>query len=704
MSLQDYPNVSDWLAVRGDQLVVRTGKVDIGQRISTALAGIVHEELTLPYEQIEIAPVRTGDSPDEGMTSGSNSIEQSGYAIRHAAATLNERLRDLVAERMGGAPDEWVLEDGTLTGPGTNRPIPALDLLREIDLAIPVNCDAPLMPHAAPVAQPMRGLAELVTGRYQFLHDLELPNMLHARVVRAPHARARLVALDESVAEKLSVEGLRIHRDGSFIAVAGPREWPVVKGATRLASAGEWDRAGGLPEIDIFDRLTQGNAQRLTVENGSPLKDAPIPEPLSDPNYSVRYERPFTMHGALAPSVAMAVWNGKTLEITTHSQGIYVLRESIAESLDLAVEDVVLTHWPGSGCYGHNGADDAAYEAALLAMALPDTPILLKWTREDEHAWEPYGPASAIEIAARTGEDGTLQAFSAEAIGGTFRGRPRAAPGRVGPAKLIANQFRADPIAPADAMPNMNRQGGLQRNLDPVYDIPELRTVKNLIPDMPLRTSALRCLGATLNVFGIESIVDEIASDAGEDPIAFRKRHLTDPRAIAVLDRLDQALSKLPAPNDASGRGIAYGQYKNEMTRVGVAVDVSIDDRAQVHLTRAVLVADAGRIIDRDGLSAQLEGGFLQGASWALYEKVTWDRDGVTSRDWDSYPVLRFDNLPEIEVILLDQPSAKSVGAGEASPGPAVAAIANAVFDATGLRLRRLPFTPDALTSAALAG
>lgn len=703
MSLAANPLISDWLALTEGKLQVRTGKVDIGQRISTALVGIVGQELTLPDDLVDVAPVRTGDSPDEGMTSGSNSVEQSGHALRHAAATLRAQAIAHLSAKLGGEARNLALENGAFTGPATNHPIPLLDILAELDFAVPVDPDAELAEPEAASALPMRGLPDMVRGSYRFLHDLDLPGMLHARVVRPPHAKARLSAIRDDVKARLEAEGLTILRDGSFLAVAGPREWPVIRAAERLGNACDWDRGAGLDESDIHARLRQANALRITVEDGTPLTEAPIPAALAEPSYQARYERPFTMHGALAPSAACATWDGTRLAITTHSQGIYVLRDSIAESLGLLPENVVLSFMPGSGCYGHNGADDAAYEAALVAMALPDSPVLLKWSREDEHAWEPYGPASAVELAARLTDDSRLTAFSGEAIGGTFRGRPRAGPDRAGPAKLLANHFRADPIGPLPGAPNMNRHGGLHRNLVPIYDIPETRFVKNLVTEMPLRTSALRCLGAALNVFAIESLIDEIARDRGLDPFAFRKAHLSDPRALAVLDRLEASLAAHPAPA-GTGRGIAFAQYKNAMTRVGAAVDLTVSDAAEIRLRSILLVADAGRIVDRDGLSAQLEGGALQAASWALHEAVTWDRDGVTSRDWDSYPVLRFPEVPEIDVILLDRPDSKSLGAGEASSGPVLAAIANAVTEATGLRPRRLPLTPDALTTLALAG
>ena len=702
MSLEAYPKLSDWLAVSDGKLEVRTGKVDIGQRISTALVGIVQQELTLPDTQIGMQPVSTAYSPDEGMTSGSNSVEQSGRALRLAAATLRAQVLADLCARHGGTPEDWTLENGAFSGPATNSPLPLLDLIERVDFGIAVDQNATLRGPEAPKALPMRGIPEMVRGTYVFLQDLELPGMVHARVVRPPHARARLRGIPSEVAARLQDDGIRILRDGSFVAVSGPQEWPVVRAAERLGQACQWDHAGGLDTSDVQAMLTQANAIRLVVEDAKPIKDAPIPDALPGPTHQARYERPFTMHGALAPSAACALWDEAVLHITTHSQGVYFLRDSIAESLGLAAQNVVLTHMPGSGCYGHNGADDAAYEAALVAMSRPNTPVLLKWTREDEHAWEPYGPASATEVAAHVTPEGKITAFSAEAIGGSFRGRPRSGPNKAGPAKFLANHLRAEPIGPHQGAPNMNRHGGLHRNLVPIYDFAQTRFVKNLVPQMPLRTSALRCLGAALNVFATESLLDEIARDQGVDAFALRRAHLNDPRAVLVLDRLEQELQSRPVA-DGHGRGIAYAQYKNAMTRVGAAVDLTVSDAAQITLERIVLVTDAGRVVDPDGLLAQLEGGALQAASWALFEAVTWGRDGVTSRDWDSYPVLRFSDVPKIETFLLDRPEAQSLGAGEASPGPVLAAIGNALADATGLRARQLPMTPEAIRTVALS-
>lgn len=699
MSLQSYPLISDWITVRDGCLLVHTGKVDIGQRISTALVQIAHEELTVSWERISIAPVRTGHAPDEGITSGSNSIEQSGHALRCAATTLRDRLIALAASQHGGDSSDWQLSDGVLQLKGTNHRIDLIDLIPSLAADTPIELDHLPAPRSTLPHPKMRGLRDMVKGTYAFIHDLDRPGMLHARVVRPPHAKAVLKDITADTVAKLEQANFSIVRDGSFLAIAGAQEWPVIKAATKLANACDWDLQGGLPEDDVFAKLSLENAQRFLVVDATPT-DADIPEPDPSPDHAARFERPYQMHGSLAPSAALAHWTDNKLTLHSHSQGIYPLRESIADSFGLETEHVEITHVPGSGCYGHSGADDAAFEACLVARALPDTPILLKWTREDEHAWEPYAPAMAVDLAANV-TDGKVTAYSADVFSDTHRGRPRPGPNRTGPARLLANHFRADPIGPIPASPNLGRHAGMHRNLEPIYNFPKSRLVKNLVRDLPLRTSAMRCLGAAVNILALESFMDEIARQQSVSPIAFRRSHLDDPRALAVLSELERQIETRPDLADGVGRGIAYAQYKNQMTRVGVCVELTVNDHAEVQLLEALIVADAGRIVDADGLTAQLEGGFLQGASWVLYEQVDWDRDGIQSRDWDSYPVIRFDNVPNIKVQLLDQPDMPSVGAGEASPGPTMAAIANALFEATGLRMRRMPFTAEAIMQKA---
>jgi CO/xanthine dehydrogenase Mo-binding subunit len=408
------------------------------------------------------------------------------------------------------------------------------------------------------------------------------------------------------------------------------------------------------------------------------------------------------MHGSLGPSAALAHLDGARLTVWTHSQGIYPLRASIAEALGRKPESVHLIHAPGAGCYGHNGADDAAFDAALVACALPGRPILLKWTRADEHGWEPYGSAMIAELSASLGPDGRVLAWSHESFSDTHIARPRPGPNRIGPARLLASRFRDPALAPPPARPSLGPHAGLHRNQDPIYDFPERRIVKTLVHDLPLRTGSFRSLGAYLNVLAIESFMNELAEAAGADPIVFRLRHVSDPRARTVIESAAAGLGPRGA-GDGVGRGFGFARYKNSAAYAAVGIELSVDDRARVRLRRAVIAADAGEIIDRIGLTSQLEGGLLQAASLTLYEQVRYDADGITSRDWDSYPILRFDNVPEIETVLIERPGDELLGVGEATFGPTAAAIANAIHDATGLRLRRVPFTPDAIRTAALA-
>jgi len=444
----------------------------------------------------------------------------------------------------------------------------------------------------------------------------------------------------------------------------------------------------------------------LPVVDGVPQKEAV--EPLASPpegasaTLNARYEKPYLMHGSIGPSAAVALAEGDKLTVWSHSQGVYVLRASLSEALGMKVEDLTVIHVPGSGCYGHNGADDAAVDAALIALALPGKPVLLKWSREDEHAWEPYASCMAMDLTASIDGDGKVIAWSQDTYSDTYGMRPRPEPGGAGPARLLAMQYREDAVTPLVPKPNMSRHAGLHRNLDPIYSFENKRLVKNLVRGLPLRTSALRTLGAFANVFAIESFVDELAEEAGIDPVAFRMSHLEDQRAKEVLQAAADKIGWGDPVPEGHGRGIAFAQYKNIQAYAAIAVELEVNDKAEVIMHRVALAGDAGQIVDQAGVIAQYEGGFLQAASWTLYEEVTFDQTGITSRDWETYPILRFDNIPEIETVMIDRPNERFLGAGEAVSGPTAGAIANAIHMATGLRVRRLPFTPDAIRAAAM--
>lgn len=712
--LDKHPRVDQWIALEpAGSVLVRSGKVEIGQRISSAIAAIAAAELRVSTRRIRLAPVVTGASPDEGMTSGSNSIEHSGEAVRLAAASAYRHLLDLAALVLDAPPHALQVADGLVLVRGTNRSTSYWELLPGGRFDIDVDL------HAGPAAalpddEDMRALrarraAALVSGAERFLHEHVAADMLHARVVRPPHARARLRSIDEAALR--AIAGVQLVCEGSFVAVAASDEYVAVRAAARAASAIEWDDDGGLDTGDVFAALRANPRVSLAVVDGTPV-DGPIP-PIPPPPQDARvslcaiYERGYQMHAAIGPSAAMALLRDGNLSVWTHSQGVYPLRDSVAELFAMAPATVRVQHVPGAGCYGHNGADDVALDAALIARALPGRHVLVKWSRADEHAWEPYGSAMAIEMAGSVDAAGHVRGWSLDGYSDTHVGRPRPGAPGVGPGRLLASRWLPRPPPRHEPAPNRGTHSGIHRNADPYYHFPERRIVKHLVRGLPHRTSALRTLGGFMNVFAIECFIDELAHGAGLDPLAIRLSHLRDARAREVLERAARAIGWQPgaAGNGTGigrGQGIAFARYKNRQAYVAVAVELSVDAAARVQLERAVIAADAGRIIDTDGLAAQMEGGLLQAASWTLYEAVRHDAGGITSRDWDSYPILRFDNVPRIEVELLPRPDAPPLGAGEASCGPAGAAIANAVFAASGLRVRRLPLTPDALRAAAI--
>ena len=707
-SLAANPRVEDWIIVRPDGCVeVRTGKVEIGQRIGTAIALVVAGELGVPFDRIVMAPRRSGVSPDEGYTSGSNSMEHSGRAVRHAAATVRRELLARAARRLEVDASTLEVVDALVRSRETNRSLRFGELVEDGPLALPVDTRAPLRPQlsGAPGTRNIEpfGLREIVTGTLRFVHDLRPANMLHARVIRPPHYHASLAALPGGI--EAAVEGAKLVRDGSFLAVVADDEHRAIRAAARVSAAARWSSARGLDDRPLSERLAVNRRESFPVQAGLPRNES-VPEPPPDGPRTLRaaYERPYQMHGALAPSAALAHLCGGVLTVWSHSQGIYPLRDGIAEALGLDVGSVNVVHVPGAGCYGHNGADDAALEAAIVARANPERPVLLKWSREEEHAWEPYGSAMRIDLCAHLDHAGDVRYWSHETYSDTHIARPRPGSGGSHAGRYLAPRYRADAVPASVPGANLTPAGGIHRNATPPYAFPEMRIVKHRVHDLPLRVSALRTLGSFANVFAAESFMDELAHAAGADPLDYRRRHLARARTRAVLEAAAERFGWAPRPakNGAGeGRGIAVARYRNTKSYCAVAVEVEVGDDATIALRRAVIAVDAGEIVDPDELAAQLEGGFVQAASWTLLEEVKWDRGGIRSRDWETYPILRFDQVPEVETVLLDRPGEPFLGAGEASCGPTGAAIANAIFDAAGVRARRLPLTPTNLREAA---
>ena len=689
--LRAFPRLSDWVRLEPpDRVVAHTGKAEIGQGILTALRLVVAEELDVDPAQVAIETARTGVTPNEGITAGSMSLETSGAALRQAAASLRRLLLERAAAELGVRPHRIAVENGVLTAPGINRPLdywqlpqvaPDFEIRESSAEKRPADHRLVGKRHAPRIDLPAK-----VRGEPAFVHDL--PCDLHARVVRPPSMHHRLSV----IAAKIENPG-QLVVNGSFVAVAHTDEFSASRLAERVRAAARW-RALDVPTMSgsLADHMRENETAALPLDDGRPT-----PRPVRDlaTTHHATYSRPFLMHGSLGPSAAWALWQNGRLLVRSSSQGIELLKAMLAKVFDLEPDQVEVAHSEGAGCYGHNGADDAALDAALVARALPSQAILLKWSRADEHRFEPLGPAMQVELGASI-EGGAVSRWRHDVRGFTHSGRP--APQRPG-VDLLAAWLLDEPFAPSPPQPGRGPESGLHRNALPLYEFPSQEIVKRLCTAAPLRTSSLRSLGAHCNVFAIESFMDELAHATKVPADEFRRRHLAhDPRALAVLNAAVQLARGVDGP-----RGMAIARYKNRQCCAAVVVEVAVSEAAEVVVKRAWIAADAGRVVDRDGLVNQLEGGFVQALSWTLFEEVSFNSQGVTDTDWDDYPILRFSDVPRIETTLLDHPERQPVGAGEALQGPTSAAVANAIFAATGIRPRDLPFTPANLREAAAA-
>ena len=702
-SLVQTPDLDAWVRINSDgTITLFTGKVEFGQDIRTSVAVIGAEELDVSLERIRVVMGDTAQTPNERYTVSSMSLQTTGNAIRYAAAEVRQIALSAAREELDAPIERLTVTDGAITDPATGRSITYWDLFGGKRFGCRVmGVGRPKRPEAYRIVGKYKGRIDLlkkVTGGVCFIHDLALPGMVHCRIVRPPGYGARLVSVDESAVSQ--VPGIiQVVRDGSFLAVAAEREEQAVQAMEMLRKTATWEPGKALPAQEtLFDHLLSQPDQAFLVVDGTPVDD-PIP-PIEAPagaaqTLAATYHRPYHMHASLGPSAAVAQWIDGKLTVWTHNQGVYPLRADLARVLGMPEDDIRAIHMDGPGCFGHNGADDAALDAALLARALPGRPVSVKWMRADENVWEPYGSPAVIKIQASMNPDGHVIDWNHDVWSYTHTNRHRGVKGKSG---LLAAYHLDEPFAPPQSRPNMGPMGGIHRNADPLYTFPRRRIVKHFLPDSPLRVSALRGLGSYANVFAIESFMDELANATGADPVEFRLRHLGDERARAVIRAAAEKAGRRP---DNQGRGIAFARYKNRQSYLAVVVDVSVN-RADGHvrLERAVVAADAGQIVNPDAVRNQLEGVIIQSSSWTLIEQVAFDPNGITSVDWDSYPIFRFIDAPKIETVLLNRPGQPYLGLGEGAQGPVPAGIANAVFDAVGIRLRQIPFTPKRVKAA----
>lgn len=691
-SLVANPWISTWLTVTDDGTVVlRPGKVEIGQGILTALTQIAAHELDVAPETVRADATNTAESPDEGLTAGSLSIAFSGAAVRRVCAEARELYRRAAAQKAGLDIDDVRLASGVFVTPDGSRIGSYADLAGDVDLHVQVGDPSLGVELAAPTSKDLArvDLPDKVFGRARFIHDLEFPGMVHARVVHPPRigAHLRRAALDD-VSAMPGVE--TVICDGDFVAVVARREGQATSAAATLATTATWSAGIELPDVDDLPRwlrTAKAHTHRIRSDGAHPDGGSVVVEGT--------FARPFLAHASIGPSCAIAVFEGGRLHVWSHSQGVFSLGRAIAAALDLAVDEVVVQHVEGPGSYGHNAADDVAMDAALLATKLPGTPVRVQWSRADEFAWEPFGPAMIADVRASVDDGGTITDWSYELWTNGHTGRPGYAPANT----LLAEARRAgaDMLPPA-VDPPAARGHGSARNAEPYYDIARLDVTVHRLLTMPVRTSSLRSLGSHLNTFATESVIDELALAAGRDPLELRLANLSDPRAREVLTTVADIAGWPGAVPDGHGRGIAFCRYKNRGSYCAVVADVAATD--QLYVSRLTIVADVGRVVNADGVRNQLEGGAIQAASWSLLEQVRFDRHSVTSTDWESYPILRFSQVPAVDVHVLDRRDEPPLGAGEATQGPVTAAIGNALAAALGVRVYTLPFTPENIVAA----
>lgn len=695
-SLHVNRRLSQWLRIGADGVVeVSVGKVEIGQGIATALAQIAAQELDVALERVRMIPASTARSPDEAVTSGSLSIQESGSALRYACAEARSIYLAAAAAKLGVPVELLRVADGEIiaaSGARTSYWQIADDRLLARDATGTVAPKPAAALDVASAAAPRLDLPDKIFGRPRFVHDLELPGMLHARALRPVSPFARLESLDAGRTQALpGVIGMV--RDGNFAGVLADREETAVKALAQLAADARWSEAETLPDAAALkDWLKAQRAETKVVEERASDAQACVAKTLH-----ASYSRPYLAHASIAPSCALAQWRGDALHVWTHSQGIYNLRADLALAFGVPPQRITVAHAEGAGCYGHNGADDVAFDAALLARAANGRPVRLQWSRADELAWSPFGAAMAIELQADLDAAGSIVGWRHELWSNGHTSRP----GRAKSPALLAAWHRENPSERLLAVnPPLANGGGADRNAVPPYEFAARRIVNHRLLDMPLRTSALRSLGAFANVFAIESFLDEIAAEQGEDTVKLRLRYLSDPRAKAVIEAASaRAGWRGWQRREGCGHGIGYARYKNSGAYCAVVAEVEAG--REIRVRRLVIAVDAGRVVNPDGVANQIEGGAVQAASWTLKEAVRFDRTRVTSDAWETYPILRFSEVPAVEVEILDRPEEASSGAGEAALGPTAAAIGNAVFDALGVRVRDLPITAERIVAAA---
>jgi CO/xanthine dehydrogenase Mo-binding subunit len=669
-------------------VVAYSGKVETGTGVRTALAQIVAEELDVAVGQVRMVMGDTGRTPDEGYTAGSMTVQMGGALLRTAAAEARQALLEQAAERLGAPIAELEIHDGGVAVRGeAARRIGYGELQggRPFDRAVSGTAPTKRPEDYRIVGTDARrsDLEGTFTGAPSFVHNLRLPGMLHGRVVRSRSAGAHVAAVDDS-----AVRDAQVVRIGSFVGVVAEREEQAIKAAAQLRVT--WQPTAPLPPVDdLFDWMrSQPTTDQTVLEVGD------VEAAMGQAAKRVRavYRQPFQAHASLGPSCAVAEERDGVMTVWASSGGVYPLRGALADFLGVPPERVRVIHMEGAGAYGQNGSEDVAADAVLLARAT-GRPVRVQWSRADEFIGEPKAAAMLLEVRAGLDEEGRIVAWDYQAWSSTHANRPRQA------LSLLAGQEAREQMP----LPLPFFFGG-ERNAPTNYTLPAQKVATHYIARPPLRTSSMRSLGATGNTFANESFMDELAAAAEVDPLAFRLRHLDDPRGREALEAAARAGgwgTPLPA---GEGRGVAFARYENDEAYVAMVAQVAVDEATGAVRVRRIAVAhDCGLIVNPDGVRNQVEGNVLQAVSRALKEEVRFDTHGQTTLDWESYPILTFSETPELDIVLLNRPDQPPIGAGEPATVVVAAAIANAIYAATGARVRQVPFSPERVRTALAA-
>lgn len=693
-SLNANPKLDSWLHIQPDgKVVVLAGKVEFGQGITTALMQIVADELEINMSRIVMIPTTTGRSPNEGVTSGSQSIEYGGLALRYAAADARELLLERASSKLGTPVSDLKIQDGEIIAAGRTT---SYWTLADSELfQRQVSAKVPLKKRHTTIGQSIErvDIPAKVSGGPAYVQDMKMPGMLHARVIRPPAPRAVILSVDAGPIEKM-LGVVAVIQNGSFLAVVAQREEQAIRAQEVLKKNTKWKLASDLPASQSawFRRMKQ----MPTVDTTIGVKEAQV-RPATTV-LSAQFTKPFIAHGSIGPSCAVALMKDGGITVWTHSQGMYPLRADLIKTLGLPADKIICIHKEGSGMYGQSGADDVALDAMLVARALPGKPIRLQWMREDEFKWEPYGSAMIINMQASLDQEGSIVDWKHELWSNTHSTRPGEPTGD----NLLASWYLEKPFKASPVKNIPQPAGGSDRNAIPLYVFPNQKVVNHLLDDMPVRVSTLRTLGAYANVFAIESMMDDLAKAAQSDPVQFRLKHLQDPRARDVITHVskmaDWKKGSLASRKNGKlyGRGIAFAKYKNLSVYVATIADVEIDPKSgKISVTNLFAAADGGLTINPDGFKNQIEGGLVQTMSWTLYESVPFNQEGIQVSSWAEYPILRFSDVPNVQVEIINRENEKSLGVGEGSQGPGCAAIANAVANALGQRIFDLPLTSE---------